>query len=123
MYKALLLLRYMHTSIHTAYINEYCVLFVQVSSMLVAIFSRDIGGFDYWKVLRLIFLTTLALVPTPLESVELELKKITTESSPFQLAIVFRALIDSLTISMSKTLTAEMELVALLELRMAIYTM
>ena len=91
--------------------------------MLVAIFSRDIGGFDYWKVLRLIFLTTLALVPTPLESVELELKKVTTESSPFQLAIVFRALIDSLTISMSKTLTAEMELVALLELRMAIYTM
>ena len=123
MYKALLLLRYMHTSIHTAYINEYCVLFVQVSSMLVAIFSRGIGGFDYWKVLQLIFLTTLALVPTPLESVELELKKVTTESSPFQLAIVFRALIDSLTISMSKTLTAEMELVALLELRTAIYTM
>ena len=95
---------------------------MQVSSMLVAIFSLDIGGLDYWKVLQLIFLTTLALVPTLSESVELELKKAITESFPFRLAIVFRTLIDSLTISTSRILIAKMELVALLELRMAIYT-
>ena len=91
--------------------------------MLVATSSRDIGGLDYWRVKQLISLTILALVPIPLENVGLELKQVATVSSLFQLAIAFRVLIDSPTISTSRILTAEMELVALLELRMATYTM
>lgn len=98
-------------------------LFIQVSSMLVAISSLDIGGFDYSKVLQLTFLITLALVTIPLENVELVLKQVTTESSRFLLVTAYRALIDSLTTSMSGTLTAKMELGALFELQMATYTM
>lgn len=96
---------------------------LQVSSTLVATSSRAIGGLGYWKVKQLIFLTILALVPIPLENVGLELKQAATVSSLFQLAIAFQAPIDSPTISTSRILTAEMELAALLELRMATYTM
>ena len=95
---------------------------LQVSSTLVAISSLGIGGSDYWKVKRLISLTTLGLVPIPLGNVELELKQAATASSQFQPAIAYQALIDSPTISTSRIRTAEMELVALLELQMVTYT-
>jgi hypothetical protein len=71
----------------------------------------------------MISLATLALVPIPLENVELELKRVATESSQFQQAIAFQDLIDSLIISTFRIRTAEMELVALSELRMETCTM
>lgn len=90
--------------------------------MLVATFSLDTGGLDYWKVIPPTFPITLAPVPTPLGNVELELKRVATESSPFRLATAFPAPTESQTTSTSKTHSAKMESVAPFELRTAIYT-